>query len=180
MIMIVSATGTTIRSHSRSYFRCIIEESPPLDREKGEIDPRRASSRRGAQFPRGRRAREFPCRADRDREAVQGLPCAYCARERAVRMETSNEPFDGPDKAMRAGALPLPPGPIDRLNGLQVQRTGRIVVGTGLIGETLANRRKTILFPPNRALCEREDNAADFRCDFAMALDRVERLYGSE
>ena len=62
----------------------------------------------------------------------------------------------------------------DRLDRLEVQRAGCIVASSGLIGKALADRRETILFPPNRALFEREYIAADFRLDFAVALDRVE------
>jgi len=60
------------------------------------------------------------------------------------------------------------------LDCLEVQRARPSVVGARLIRETLADRRKTVLAPRDRALFEANEIKADFRLDFAVTLDRVE------
>ncbi len=63
----------------------------------------------------------------------------------------------------------------DRLDRLEIQRAGLpLIVGARLIRETLADRRKAILVPRNRALFEMDGIAAGFRLDLALALDGVE------
>ena len=66
------------------------------------------------------------------------------------------------------------------LDGLKVQRARRIVVGAGLIRETLADRREAVLGPRDGALMKMDQVASNLRLDFAVALDRVERLDGSK
>ena len=57
---------------------------------------------------------------------------------------------------------------------LKVQSTRGAVVRACFVGETLADGRETVLVPSDRALLEANEIAADFRLDFALALDRVE------
>ena len=72
------------------------------------------------------------------------------------------------------------PGP-HRLDCLQVQRAGGAFAGLAdVIAKALPNRWCDVLVPLDRALLERKVVAARFLLDLAVALDRVERLDGSE
>src|SRR5689334_12972207 len=85
---------------------------------------------------------------------------------------------DRPRTRYRAGGSEAPAGPLDRL---KVECAGRaFAVLPDIIAEALTDRRGNILVPLDRVRFERKVIPAGFLLDFAVALDRVERLDGSK
>src|SRR5690242_9244248 len=85
---------------------------------------------------------------------------------------------DRPRTRYRTGGSEAPAGGLDRL---KVERAGHaFAVLSDIIAEALTDRRSNILVPLDRARFERKVIPAGFLLDFAVALDRVERLDGSK
>jgi hypothetical protein len=104
--------------------------------------------------------------------AVRGLT-------RTARTEVSQLPGIGPRRYHREAEEEAPAGLL--LDGLKVQRAGIALVGLpDVIAKALADRWSNILVPHDRAGFEAKVVAARFLLDFAVALDRVERLDGSK
>src|ERR1051325_8271833 len=98
---------------------------------------------------------------------------------RTARAEATQPPSGiGPERVTgQAEAIP----PAGRLDRLTVERAGHaFAVLPDTIAEALTDRRGNILVPLDRARFERKVIPAGFLLDFAVALDRVERLDGSK
>jgi len=98
---------------------------------------------------------------------------------RTARAEAAQPPSGiGPERVTGQAEAILPAGRLDRL---KVERAGRAFAGLpDVVAKALADRWSNVLVPLNCAGFEGKVVPAGFLFDFAVALDRVERLDGSE
>jgi len=85
---------------------------------------------------------------------------------------------DRPRTRYRTGGSDTPAGRLDRL---KVEGAGRAFAGLpDVVAKALADRWSNVLVPLDRAGFEGKVVPAGFLFDFAVALDRIERLDGSK